>query len=576
MGGVFFIAIRRLRAPLVLLILIFAVSTAGLTLIPGVDSQGRPWQPTLFEAFYFVSYTATTIGFGELPNTFSNPQRLWATVIIFMSVVGWAYLLGSLLGLAQDKGFQTAIVAARFRRAVRALREPFYLLCGLGETGLMIARSLDRLGYRFVVLDPDERRIQELDLEEFAADPPAFPGDATSPEILTMAGLLKPECRGVLALTNDDGVNLSTAVAARLLHPGLRTIARSDTPLVTASMTTIGVHEVINPYREFAERLAIAMKAPDTHRLLTWLTGPPGADLRPRVPSPPGRWIVCGYGRFGAEIVRAIRDGGFDVVVVDPKHGDASGLRVVRGLGTDAGVLREAGIDAAAGIVAGTDHDTANLAIGIAARQIRSGVFVILRQNLVGSRTLFDAFGADMTMVSSEIIANECLAILRTAHLSTFLRIVRARDDAWAQDIVERLRAIVGEHSPEFWSSAITPGDAPGLSDAMQRAGRPITLADLVRDSTDRDRRTACLPLLLIRAGAPIEVPGDDVELRMGDEVLFAGRTAARRNMFQTLRNANTAVYVLTGRDRTRGALWRRLDRHRPERAGAPPGTGGA
>jgi len=108
-----------------------------------------------------------------------------------MSVTGWAYLLGSLLGMLQDKGFQAAIVAARFRRAVRRLREPFYLLCGLGETGMTIARSLDVMGYRFVVLDSDERRIQELDLEEFTADPPAFVGDATSPDILTMAGLLK-------------------------------------------------------------------------------------------------------------------------------------------------------------------------------------------------------------------------------------------------------------------------------------------------------------------------------------------------------------------------------------------------
>ena len=561
MSGVFFIAIRRLRSPLILIILIFAVSTAGLALIPGVDSQGRPWQPTLFEAFYFVSYTATTIGFGELPNTFTNPQRLWAIVIIYLSVIGWAYLLGSLLGLAQDKGFQTAIVAARFRHAVRQLHEPFYLLCGLGETGLMVARSLDRLGHRFVVLDAEERRVQELDLEEFAADPPAFAGNATSPEVLIMGGLLKAECKGVLALTSDDQVNLAIAVAARLLHPGVRTICRSDTPGVTASMTTVGVHEVINPYREFAERLAIAMKAPDTHRLLTWLTGPPGGDLQPRIPSPPGGWIVCGYGRFGAEVVRSIRGGGFDVTIVDPKPADDTGHRVVPGLGTDAGVLRDAGIDAAAGIVAGTDSDTANLAIAIAARQLKPDVFVILRQNLVGNRPLFEACDADMTMVSSGIIANECIAILRTAHLSAFLRIVRARDNAWAQAIVERLRAIAGDRAPEFWSCAITPAEAPGFVGAMRRAGRPVTILDLRRDVGDRSRRSICSPLLLVRDGKHHELPGDDAEISEGDELLFSGTNSARRQMFHLLRNANTAGYVLTGRDTSGSAVGRLFGR---------------
>ena len=50
------------RAPLITLIVIFSVSVVGLTLVPGVDDQGRPAHIGLFDSFYFVSYTATTIG----------------------------------------------------------------------------------------------------------------------------------------------------------------------------------------------------------------------------------------------------------------------------------------------------------------------------------------------------------------------------------------------------------------------------------------------------------------------------------------------------------------------------------
>jgi len=46
---------------------------------------------TLFQAFYFTSYTASTIGFGEIPYAFTDRQRLWVTVIIYASVIGWAY-----------------------------------------------------------------------------------------------------------------------------------------------------------------------------------------------------------------------------------------------------------------------------------------------------------------------------------------------------------------------------------------------------------------------------------------------------------------------------------------------------
>ncbi|MEF8708466.1 MAG: potassium channel family protein [Candidatus Accumulibacter propinquus] len=110
-ASVFFLALRRMRAPLIVLIVIYAVSTLGLTLIPGVDAQGRPAPPmSFFHAFYFVSYTASTIGFGELPGAFSEAQRMWVTVVIFLSVIGWSYSIISLLSLVQDKGFQQVLL----------------------------------------------------------------------------------------------------------------------------------------------------------------------------------------------------------------------------------------------------------------------------------------------------------------------------------------------------------------------------------------------------------------------------------------------------------------------------------
>ncbi|HNM64761.1 MAG TPA: ion channel, partial [Accumulibacter sp.] len=159
--SVFFLALRRMRAPLIVLVVIYAVSTCGLTLIPGVDAQGKPAPPmSFFHAFYFVSYTASTIGFGELPNAFSEAQRMWVTVCIFLSVIGWSYSIISLLALVQDKGFQQVLLNGRFARRVRQLGEPFYIICGCGETGLLIARALDRDGVRVVAIEQNEMRIQ--------------------------------------------------------------------------------------------------------------------------------------------------------------------------------------------------------------------------------------------------------------------------------------------------------------------------------------------------------------------------------------------------------------------------------
>ena len=67
---------RRMRAPLITLIVIFSVSVVGLTLIPGIGPDGQPARISLFEAFYFMSYTATTIGFGELPAVHTRAAAL--------------------------------------------------------------------------------------------------------------------------------------------------------------------------------------------------------------------------------------------------------------------------------------------------------------------------------------------------------------------------------------------------------------------------------------------------------------------------------------------------------------------
>jgi hypothetical protein len=119
-----FLVLRRMRLPLMVLVLVFAVSVLGLTLVPGQDAEGRPDRLSFFDAFYFMSYTATTIGFGELPYAFTDAQRLWVIVCIYSTVVAWAYAIGALLTLLQDRAFRDALALQHFSRKVQRLREP--------------------------------------------------------------------------------------------------------------------------------------------------------------------------------------------------------------------------------------------------------------------------------------------------------------------------------------------------------------------------------------------------------------------------------------------------------------------
>ena len=133
-----------------------------------------------FDAFYFMSYTATTIGFGELPYAFTYGQRMWVVVSIYLTVVGWAYAIGSLLTLIQDRAFRQALALRRFTAQVARLREPFLLIAGYGRTGELLARSFDALGRQVVIEEPSDR-IDALDLDTYHADIPGLAGDAAQP-----------------------------------------------------------------------------------------------------------------------------------------------------------------------------------------------------------------------------------------------------------------------------------------------------------------------------------------------------------------------------------------------------------
>ena len=86
MDNIIFLILRRMRRPLLTLIVVYTIAMLGLVLIPGQDANGDPWHMGFFHAFYFVSFMSTTIGFGEIPYAFTDAQRLWVTFSLYAGV----------------------------------------------------------------------------------------------------------------------------------------------------------------------------------------------------------------------------------------------------------------------------------------------------------------------------------------------------------------------------------------------------------------------------------------------------------------------------------------------------------
>jgi voltage-gated potassium channel len=556
-----FLIMRRMRAPLIVLIGIFAISVLGLTLIPGQDAEGRPWRMGFFDAFYVMSYTASTIGFGEIPYAFSYAQRMWVTIAIYLTVIGWAYAIGSLLALLQDRAFRQALALQRFKRKVARLREPFLLIAGYGRSGKLLGRSLDALGRRFVVIDIADVQIDDLELEGFHADVPGLVGDARDPGQLAHAGLHHPWCEGVLALSKDDEVNLSVTMTAALLRPDLPVIARSTSAAITERMRAFGTPSIVNPFDTFGDRLRLALHAPASYQLLTWLESGPGAELSPRGKPPKGgRWIVCGYGRFGRELTEDLRAEGLEITIIEAEAAEESDDAILTGDASQPGVMARANLEQGVAFVAGTDNDTTNLSLVAAVRRINPALFIVARQNNFASAPLFATMNVDTLLEPTQVVAREVYGQLSTPLMRRFLKEMPAYGNEWASRLISRMTERCGLYLQSPWKVRLTAEEAPAVHPWLEDGD--VRLADLLRDPVDRDERLHAVPLLIVRGDESTLAPSDDFVLAPDDEILLLGWPAARRALDSTLMMDDVGAYVVAGQHVPAGWIWRRLTHH--------------
>jgi Trk K+ transport system NAD-binding subunit len=558
MSDILVLILRRLRAPIITVIAAYAIAIFGLVLMPGVDPDGRPWHMSLFDAFYVMSYTATTIGFGEVPFPFSYAQRLWMTVSIYLTVIGWAYMLGSVFALTRHPAFRQALGRHRFEKRVRRMTDPFYVVCGYGQSGRRLVSALDAIGFATVVLETDPERARAhlvLDTRQPSA---LLIADARAPDVLELAGVRMPNCAGVVALTSSDEVNQAIVIGARVLARELPVLARVKSPGAREMLEAIGDVTIVNPFETFAVNFGIALAQPDMLRLEDWLTGVPGAEPPPRIEAPRGHWVVAGYGRFGHCMVAALDAAGLTrkAIDIDPAHCGEDGI-VGSALAEEA--LKKAGIEQACGLIAGTDIDANNLAIVNAARRLRRRLFVVIRQNQVGNRSLIEAARADMEFVQSVLMTNEVVQLLTTPLLNRFLMLARGQTNVWAVGVAGRLRDAVGEVVPQTWSISCDTRLLGAQHALVEKPDPPLTLAHLLADPDDRLRRLPAVPLLLVRSGRDVLLPDEYTPLRAGDRILFAGEAGVEGLQRHTLSDDGAIEYLRTGREPPRTWLGRLL-----------------
>lgn len=548
-----FIILQKMRKPFLVILITYAIAILGLTLIDGVDSNGNIYNMTIFDAFYFISYTATTIGFGETPYTFTYPQRIWVTFSIYLTVLGWFYSIGSLISLLQDKLFISELEKAKFLRQIKNLNEKFIVVLGYNQiTRKIIIKAMEQ-DLRTVIIEKDKTKINNLNLENFTPTVPVLYSENYSVKILEAAGLKKRNCKAIVSLFEDDALNLKITLISKALNPNVKVAVKSTTSNHTENLKDLDAEVIVNPFSIISSEISLALWSPNLFKLEKWLYGID--NLNATLPIfPKGLYIVCGYGRMGKKVFEKLNEHDIEVKLIEIDKNKNIELtkdeisHLVFGNADDRELLLDVGIKEAVAIAAITDNDTTNLSILATAKKLNLNIVTIVRENEIVDDFLFKNANINHIFTPSRILVNKVTNALVMPLSDSFLKLIIKKDNIWASKLVSRLLKEINE-KPLLLELEINENKTPQIYKYLL-SKQSLNLNLLATSLYNKEQKNNLVPLLLQRENDTILLPLWEEELKIGDKILLACDSHAKDDIEYICQNIYEFYYALTGKEK--------------------------
>ncbi len=208
-----------------------------------------------------------------------------------------------------------------------------------------------------------------------------------------------------------------------------------------------------------------------------------------------GHVIVCGWGLVGHAIAEEIAETKQELVIVEIEPDKVNGVehRVVIGDATTDEVLRQAGIDRAAALVAAVDGDAENSFITLSARSLNPDLFIVSRARSRDSGEKLMRAGADRVVNPQSIGGVRMAAFVLHPNVAEFVDVV------------------MHERSLEF-----------RLEEVAVVEGSPL-VGKTLRDTHLRDETGALVLALRRRDGSFETNPSPDEVISKGEVIIAIG-----------------------------------------------------
>ena len=192
---------------------------------------------SFLDAVYWSIITLSTVGYGDI-----TPLTIEGKVVtLVLTICGFLVI-----------AFGTSIITTGLSDRMQVIKENrvesevskmsnFIVLCGYGIMGKNLAAQLLKLKTKFLILDVNEKNVLEARKSGFLS----LNADATNIDVLEKVGV-GGGATTVIALTNDDAINLSIILSARTLDAKVQIISRVKNTQSKAKLKIAGADHIIS------------------------------------------------------------------------------------------------------------------------------------------------------------------------------------------------------------------------------------------------------------------------------------------------------------------------------------------
>jgi Trk K+ transport system NAD-binding subunit len=210
---------------------------------------------TLAAASFFVVATMTNVGFGDSTVALQGPL---VTAGAISAMLGGIVFTSIFIGYVSSALTRAQWISMQGLRRIRA--RDHVVICGGGKIGSAVMNLLTAAGKHVIVIDPKPdatlvRRAREHDLD-------LLTGDAHRDDALDLCDI--PNATAVLALTDNDAVNLEIALAARARSGDVPLVVRMENDAFARATAAIFGIATFSPAALTAPALADLSRFPGT------------------------------------------------------------------------------------------------------------------------------------------------------------------------------------------------------------------------------------------------------------------------------------------------------------------------